>query len=204
MERLDVFSIEGVKEEWARWFDVQEAKIRSTMARSDRLWFQWALPMPLQASMPRAPVAPLPPLVPPAPFGYDPVTHVGLTAAQQRQFQAQMRCLPNLLPGGLTLLRLQFGAAVPRTHVLPWCLGVLPVNFVLSDISDFGLVEFDATYTSRAERSLKCIWVQQGKITMPLSSVLVSGIELTTSKKLTVKSQEKISSSVSTFDLSLS
>ena len=46
---------------------------------------------------------------------------------------SQMRCLPNLLPGGLTPLRLHLSATFPRTHVLPWCIGVLPVNFALSD-----------------------------------------------------------------------
>jgi hypothetical protein len=205
---LGVFTnevIPGVQDEWIAFFDNQKLQISSCLSNPTSPWCKEssALVAISPTPAPRARVeqhhrAPSP--SPPVPFDIDPVTHSAFTPSERAILQRAERL--SLVPGTHVVLRLKFGAAVPVHHKLPFCLAIIPPSFNAATHIGDELVNFCALFSKGSD--LTSTWTSENensRILAPLRSVLVSGIELTASRKLSASSTKKIKALVSGYDL---
>ena len=103
----------------------------------------------------------------------------------------------------MVVLKLKFGSLVPVHHKLPFCLAHVPASFVAAAHPDGELVTFETLFTKGTD--LTMAWSAQHAsctLSAPLRSVLVSGVELTAARKLTAMSMRRMTSILSTYDLS--
>ena len=212
-ESLNIFTDEdvapGVHQEWAKFFQREEALVTRCTATADAPLYdgpeQYVAFLPCVA--PEGPAvltqqqAPTPPEL-----DLDPVVHSDFTASQRAALQAASRQPPRLAPGGLVLLRLPFGAPMPHGHKLPVCLGVLPRDFDVRSVPDGALIDFQVLSTTA--RDLAGSWkapVGEGAdaliLRLPRRSIIISGIELTQANKLNAPSIKRIMASVQPFEL---
>ena len=211
-EKLSIFAdIDGVKDDWKLFFESSKAAIELSKADPTGPYCRepvspdWVRDGPLELPPP----LPVPPAqyTPVPPFTIDPVTHTGFTEQHRRRLQQQMRAPQNLSSGdGIVLLRLQFGSAVPVTHVLPFCLAMVLDSLEGSSaaaVSNAGtLVSFAPFFTQATD--LAGTWTPSNhhpSMKAPLSTILVSGLSFISTGRLEVASQRRVSELVSRFDL---
>ena len=205
-EHLNIFSgaVPGVREDWAEFLDGQHARIAICAASPQTPWCAelstitiTPTPAPYKGPVPLR--SQPPPLA--VPFTVDPVTHNAYSSADRAALQREERA--TLIPGTMVVLKLKFGSLVPVHHKLPFCLAHVPASFVAAAHPDGELVTFETLFTKGTD--LTMAWSAQHAsctLSAPLRSVLVSGVELTAARKLTAMSMRRMTSILSTYDLS--
>lgn len=202
---LTVFA--SVSSEWAEFYARQKAQIAAVEETPGSSWYQGGgLPElnrsthdTLTATVSAAASAATSDM--PPTFQVDPVTHASFSESERVRLLSGRHLHPNLLPGGLVLIRLRFGTATPTTHVLPVCIGRIPESINLSDSG--ALIEFGALFTKKSD--LTGTWAvgdgQLSVIKAPKFSILLSNLELTGALKLSAASLASIRSLVPSFEL---
>jgi hypothetical protein len=205
-QHLHVFSsIAGVKEDWASWFANEAAKIAVCVAEATTPWCTeqsnlMITPTPAHDHGPVVLRSPQPPLT--VPFVIDPVTHRDFTSADRATLQRSERA--TIAPGTMVVLRLKFGSPAPAHHKLPFCLAYVPESYVAAGHPDGSMVDFEVLFAKGAD--LTAVWTARlpsCTLMAPLRSVLISGISIIASRKLSAVSTAKITNILSQYDLSV-
>jgi len=203
--KLAIFQglIQGVPEEWGQFFIDQEENIERCAGGGEFCSEPAAVLIPMDMPDTVAAVAHPSAASASSSLLHDPVTHSAFTSAARAALQKAARSPPELAPGALVLLRLKYGSVVPSTHRLPVCLGRLRDDFEVGSVSDGALVSFAASFSSAPD--LSGTWKESTDeamkaIQVPLRAILVSGLSLTTQRKLTQASVSKICSCVAEYD----
>jgi len=196
--------IPGVQASWKNFFDTEEAAIAACAIDPDGPYYRgenlYRKLLPTEAVL-GAHITPVLELLPIEPYRTDPVVHASFTAAQRASAMEATRHPPSLLPGGIVLLKLRFGTAVPITHRVPFCLGVVPEDFILAAVPDAGLIKFKPYFSSSDIGGVWSNEIQGVILSAPLSSILASNLEFTQARKLKASSIKKNRSIVPHYDL---
>lgn len=114
-------------------------------------------------------------------FNLDPIVHnpvggsAGYSDTQRVAFAkaAAMHAQLQLNDGVLVALRLMHGARCPGTHVVPFCLGIVPSGHRSIDVPQFSAFFSEAGSGASA---LSGYWDAGAHVAAPLSEVLCSGL----------------------------
>jgi hypothetical protein len=197
-------AVPGVKEDWASWFANEAGKIAVCVADAAQPWCSELsnLIMTPTLAQDHSPIvlrSPLPPRT--VPFVIDPVTHREFTSADRAALQRAERA--TIVPGSMVVLRLKFGSLVPVHHKLPFCLAYVPDSFVAAEHTDGSMVTFEVIFARGAD--LTAVWTLRAAectLLAPLRSILIGGVSIIATRKLSAVSTAKITSILSQYDLS--
>jgi hypothetical protein len=208
--KLAVFQglIPQVSECWESWATDMQRKINTIRASEDLPWHEGPETFTVLAQtldVAHDEIAPLNInlLTDSGPFDFDPVLHVNYTESQRQAAMASARKPINLRQDSIVLVRLPFGASVPRTHPLPCCLAHLSENIAEgSALIDGAMFRFHLMFTRTTD--LTGSWSKRNAavaLSLPLRFVLLTGLELTANRKLFATSQRLISAVVPEYEV---
>ena len=175
----------GAIEEWEEYFHDEETRIALCKEDSGP-YYRGPAPPPLRAGVADVESAmALPPAR--APFAIDPVVFKpvggsrGLADADRAAFasSAARRAQRGLADGRLVALSLRLGTQYPPSHVVPFCLGLVPSGY-----RDVPLPSFPAFFSEARSggSALSGTWLAADgpavHLAAPLSAVICSGLEL--------------------------
>jgi hypothetical protein len=145
LQKLPIFDLLNVRQEWSDFSVHERSLIAAWQAAGDpNAPYNVEAPPQLAAGQHFAAPVPhlqaLPPVQPTGhpPYTVDPATHTGYTEAQRRRVQqakGRLPAAPALSRTGFLLLRLHYRAPVPPSHMLPWCLEMIPAGVGLSTLN---------------------------------------------------------------------
>ena len=175
----DMKDTPGAIDEWEKFFEVEERRI-ALCAADGGPYYRGDAPPPLRPGVADADYATLP-LPARVVFNADPLVYkpvggsAGYSDSQRVAFAkaAAMHAQLKLNDNSLVALRLMHGVQCPGTHVVPFCLGIVPSGHRSVDVPQFSAFFSEATGGAGA---LAGRWDSGAQLAAPLSEVLCSGL----------------------------